>query len=270
MACSSPITVSTEAGPIEVPCKQCLNCRILRQSGLTLRNILEHSCSLRGDFWTLTYRDPCPEKLDYSDFSSFLKRLRRLNQTQENPVPIRFFSCGEYGTKTGRPHFHALIYNDLSRKSDRTLTRLWPHGFSYIGTATPQSIRYTARYCLKFGEKGKDSIANWSLKPGLGATGMRSLAQYHVRNNYRIDKVPTTLKIGKNKYFVDETLRAHYIDEYNNSSLSENELGKGSLYNQVLQYELRKLYDDPIERQALHQEARNFLFAQARFTNEKI
>jgi hypothetical protein len=27
-----------------------------------------------------------------------------------SPLKIRFFHCGEYGDKTRRPHYHALIF----------------------------------------------------------------------------------------------------------------------------------------------------------------
>jgi hypothetical protein len=35
-----------------------------------------------------------------------MKRLRKKIQ----PLKIRFFHCGEYGDKTRRPHYHALIF----------------------------------------------------------------------------------------------------------------------------------------------------------------
>ena len=35
-----------------------------------------------------------------------MKRLRK----KLHPLKIRFFHCGEYGDKTRRPHYHALIF----------------------------------------------------------------------------------------------------------------------------------------------------------------
>ena len=74
-----------------------------------------------------------------------------------NPKSIRYLGCGEYGHKTGRFHFHGLLFDGLTHLSQTCLTKLWPHGFVYIGTVTPASIRYTARYTLKFETKGKES-----------------------------------------------------------------------------------------------------------------
>jgi hypothetical protein len=41
-----------------------------------------------------------------SHFQIFMKRLRH----RVKPLKIRFFHCGEYGDKTRRPHYHALIF----------------------------------------------------------------------------------------------------------------------------------------------------------------
>lgn len=86
-----------------------------------------------------------------------MKRLRK----QHGPH-IRFYHCGEYGEKTNRPHYHAILFNfDFSDKvhyktnnghkyyiSDN-LSLLWPHGFSVVGDVTFESAAYVARYCMK-------------------------------------------------------------------------------------------------------------------------
>jgi len=81
-----------------------------------------------------------------------MKRLRKVAPS------VRFYMCGEYGEEFSRPHFHACLfgYNFPDRvRFGRTLfrsdllERLWPHGFSSIGSVTFESAAYVARYILK-------------------------------------------------------------------------------------------------------------------------
>ncbi|AXH75777.1 MAG: replication initiator protein [Microviridae sp.] len=71
---------------------------------------------------------------------------------------MRYFACGEYGEHTGRPHYHALLFNcafkDLHRVGKRLfaserLARLWPAGQHALGECTGASANYIAQYSLK-------------------------------------------------------------------------------------------------------------------------
>lgn len=75
---------------------------------------------------------------------------------------IRFFHCGEYGEKYGRPHYHAILFGiDFDDKqlhtiingnrlyTSPTLEKLWPYGYSSIGNVTFESAAYVARYIMK-------------------------------------------------------------------------------------------------------------------------
>lgn len=88
-----------------------------------------------------------------------MKRLRK-----QYGAGIRFFACGEYGDTTRRPHYHALLFNldfihdqkkyGKGSKGDtiytsKSLNDLWTHGCCYIGTVTPDSCGYVARYVMK-------------------------------------------------------------------------------------------------------------------------
>lgn len=146
-------------GDLKLPCGQCIGCRIDRARDWTLR--ITHEAKLHGSsqFATLTYNDehlPNPPSLSYPDFQLFAKRLRKARG------PFRFFMCGEYGTQTDRPHYHAILFGiDFPDKrrwagSDKMptftsdeLTRIWGKGMTVIGAVTPQSANYVARYNLK-------------------------------------------------------------------------------------------------------------------------
>lgn len=172
MACYHPLTAwkPDEGGSlifyprprhreIEIPCGQCIGCRLERSRQWAIRCLHESQMHEHSVFVTLTYNDnnlPYPPSLNYRHFQLFLKRLRKTR------AGIRFFMCGEYGDELARPHYHALLFNcffdDRQFLTTRpigtlyrspTLERLWPFGFSSVGDVTFESAAYVARYCVK-------------------------------------------------------------------------------------------------------------------------
>lgn len=241
MGCTSPISIETPKGlVVNVACKQCVGCRIRRQSGWTLRNLLEVQQHSSAAFVTLTYRDEvCPDQLDYRDFQLFLKRLRK-----ELAVPIRFFSVGEYGSKTGRPHWHALIYGMPGQEKGHWDTEQWPHGYAYIGQVTPESIRYTARYCLKFGAKGEEAMMRASLKPPLGAVSITSLGAEMGNRHFELSEVPTVISVEGKNWFLDATMQKYFAAGY--ETASGEALPQKSEVIRHSEYVLRLLEGDPL------------------------
>jgi len=99
--------------PVELPCRQCIGCRLEYSRQWAIRCLHEASLYDENCYITLTYDDQkLPESydikngLDLSHFQLFMKRLRK-----KYGAKIRFFHCGEYGEDRGRPHFHACIFN---------------------------------------------------------------------------------------------------------------------------------------------------------------
>lgn len=150
--------------PLELPCGQCIGCRLERSRQWAIRCV--HEAQLHDDncFVTLTF-DPeslaareNPWSLRKKDFQDFMKRLRKHFAGKK----VRFFHCGEYGERYGRPHYHAILFGlDFDDKElinvinghrlyrSPTLEKLWPHGFSSIGSVTFESAAYVARYVMK-------------------------------------------------------------------------------------------------------------------------
>lgn len=78
--------------------------------------------------------------------------------------PFRYYMCGEYGGKTSREHYHALIFG-LDFKDDRTflktapsgeplytsesLNKIWGKGFVPIGDMSFSAAKYVAKYVMK-------------------------------------------------------------------------------------------------------------------------
>lgn len=185
---------------LELPCGQCVGCRLERSRQWAIRCMHEASLYKDNCFITLTYDEehlPDDYSLHYDDFQRFMKRLRKRYQGKT----IRFYMAGEYGENFGRPHFHACIFNldfedkYLWQKTDsgskiyrsKILEELWPFGYSSIGEVNFQSAAYVARYIMKkvtgdmaeqhyeevnfnTGEivNRKPEFNKMSLKPGIG------------------------------------------------------------------------------------------------------
>jgi hypothetical protein len=149
--------------PIELPCGQCVGCRLERSRQWAIRCIHEAKMYENNCFITLTFspehlaKRSNPWSLDVRDYQLFMKRLRK-----KYGDGIRFFHCGEYGDKHGRPHYHACLFNfDFPDKElwnvvngnrlyiSNSLSELWPFGFSTIGDVTFESAAYVARYIMK-------------------------------------------------------------------------------------------------------------------------
>lgn len=164
-----PIVFSPRGGfvdmPVDIPCGQCIGCRLERSRQWAMRCVHESELYDRNCFITLTYNDAClPDNysLVKRDFQLFMKRLRRKYWNGKKSEAIRFYACGEYGEKTQRPHYHACLFNhdfddkclftvrdDVRLYVSEELQALWPYGFSTIGDVTFESAAYVARYILK-------------------------------------------------------------------------------------------------------------------------
>lgn len=147
--------------PVQIPCGQCVGCRLERSRQWAIRCIHEASLYEDNCFITLTYSpDHLPEggTLVKAHYQKFMKRLRKMFPGRT----IRYFHCGEYGDQNARPHYHACLFNfDFSDKqlwkqrdgirlyTSPTLEKLWPYGFSTIGDVTFESAAYVARYIMK-------------------------------------------------------------------------------------------------------------------------
>lgn len=204
---------SRALGAIDIPCGQCLGCRLQRARDWSLRIMHEAQMHPQNCFITLTYNDeslPADNQLNYSHFQKFMRRLRKKNKDT-----IRFYMCGEYGEGTFRPHYHACIFNwypsdpklyskrdGLRLYSSAELDQLWSHGSTKTGALTLQSAGYTARYILakKTGNHpGAFAVPEFnkmSLKPGIGAAWLQKYrsdvfpCDYVVHSDGKKDRVP--------------------------------------------------------------------------------
>ena len=143
-------------------------------------------------FVTFTYDDAsCPVDdngrlvLVRKDFTDMLKRARKRANTG-----FRYFGVGEYGSKTGRPHFHLLAFASPGSHwpyYDQFWQAVWspdgrPLGFTTLSLAEISRLRYclgyTAEKLLKEvpqSDGRPPEFSSKSLRPPLGYRGMQEI-----------------------------------------------------------------------------------------------
>lgn len=130
-------------------------------------------------FLTLTYDQvnlPKDNLVNISEWQTFTKALRK------KIGPFRYLHCGEYGSQTRRPHYHAILFGHSFRRDSHSagsdlwisplLEEVWGKGFSPVGEVTFESCAYVARYSLKAGKLHKNPLlpkpyVSMSRRPGI-------------------------------------------------------------------------------------------------------
>lgn len=154
-----------------VPCGRCIMCKRAKAQEWAIR--LKHELVYYQDcalFITLTYdsmnlplymdkNQKIWDVLSLSDTTKFIKRLRK-RFTDRN---IKYYYCGEYGRKNGRPHYHFILYglrwSDMECytirikdckevKSSKVIDKIWKYGENQIGLVTEKSINYVTGYVI--------------------------------------------------------------------------------------------------------------------------
>lgn len=173
MACYHPITgyrgkggitfvrgLSLTGVPLKLPCGQCIGCRLERSRQWAMRCVHEAKFHAANCFVTLTYDNtfmPAGGSLSKRDLCLFFKRLRNTRGA------FRYYACGEYGSLSARPHYHALVFGlnfpdktkqSVNRRGDvyygsAELKELWPYGNNIIGEVNFDTAAYVARYVMK-------------------------------------------------------------------------------------------------------------------------
>lgn len=141
-----------------VPCGQCPECRTSKIHSWMFRLDKELERSTNPLFVTLTYNN---ESLSYGqkeptlvkrDLQLFLKRLRKVHEKRFGKAcaPIKYYACGEYGSKTHRPHYHIIMFNLL----DTSLVHdSWGQGHTLSMPLRDGGTAYVLKYMSKAEKK---------------------------------------------------------------------------------------------------------------------
>lgn len=154
MRCTNPIFLP---GIGAVPCGKCIACSENKQKSWAFRIMQEVRAASSAWFVTLTYNDDCVPLDETRTFPVVVKRdiqlwLKRLRK-HVGRAGIRYFLCSEYGPKTFRPHYHAIILNlpfgkDIVYES---IIRTWDKGYVTVSRVTPGRCYYVAKYVCMLG-----------------------------------------------------------------------------------------------------------------------
>lgn len=179
MMCLRPFLVNGNLAS----CGKCIECRIRKANEWSFRiadeaKIYKDNCML-----SLTYSDenlPSDNSVSVRELQLFVKRLRK--HCGKNHL-IRYFGCGEYGKRYGRPHYHIIVFNwkpaDLQFLflsdsghdvyiSDEVY-KLWKKGFITVVDVTKDTAKYVAKYLQKKVNDGrKEAFTIMSRKPAIG------------------------------------------------------------------------------------------------------
>lgn len=211
-----------------IPCNKCLACRLNKAREKAIRCVHEAQMHEDNIFITLTYSDENLKspKLQYEDFQLFMKRLRKHTNNK-----INYMVTGEYGEKTKRPHWHAIIFNWLpsdavplytSDRGDKVyeskaLNSLWGLGKTEFGSVTIDSAGYVARYSAKKLVHGNDGdhdyepIHRTSKLTPIGKTWLEKYWKHIFKTGYIV--LPNGEKTGIPRYYTD-WFKKNHPEEY--------------------------------------------------------
>lgn len=254
MACGTPYYVVNNGEEIPVPCGRCYDCKNRKVREWAFRLLEEDKVSTYAHFVTLTYNthhvplikgNSHPMTLDPKDLTNYFKRLRKnitnhVNSITENlrEPKIKYYAVGEYGTKSGRPHYHFICFNnpfpDLFVDSWRLNNQ--PIGTVYIGDVKQESILYTLKYISK---PGKVPIhANDKRVPEFSRTSNGIGLSYIAKGTKRITRIdPNT---GQ-KYQETEIILKPEIKRWHTDDLSRNYVYQGKFKVPLSRYYREKL-----------------------------
>lgn len=241
MDCLNPYHVdrgSKQAAPFSggflvVPCGQCRHCKVQRTAEWTMRLLHESEYWSEKCFVTLTYSEenlPADGNLRKRDLQTFFKRLRKRGHV------FRYYACGEYGEKFGRPHYHAILFG-LDNQDE--INQTWALGRVHCGSVEPDSIRYVAQYIDKkhggaaFNLEGR--INNFQIcSQGLGkrylqdnlqelaARGVRYRGTQRGLPRYYLKKIKEWVHTGEIDRCIEDRVKATLSDRKREAEVTRN------------------------------------------------
>lgn len=252
MRCASP----SKVGAREFDCMKCKPCRMKRKEVWVSRLMLEAYQHEHSYFVTLTYNQkevPCDGCVSLRDAQLFLKNLRYRMEMEAPLRKLRYYIVGEYGDVSLRPHYHAVLFglpamvhnnpSKLHKSCECMVCRSWGKGGVYIGSVTPASAGYVVAYVLKAKEHVDrikaaglaPEFARMSLKPGLGAGAVSSIAEGVTDSDGVIH-----LRCGDVPHVMRADGRIRPFGRYLIKKLRERLGGDGSEYSREFLRELQK------------------------------
>lgn len=162
-----------------------------------------------NSFVTLTYSEqhkPADGSVEPLEIKKWMYRLREAIA----PVRIRFFLVAEYGERSLRPHYHLSVFGASALMPVRKklfqdwVHSTWSRGHVLVADFTPATAAYVSGYVVKeLVDRMTPALAELrpvftrqSLRPGLGATFMNSVAEQLATLKLNSFSIPREVRIG--------------------------------------------------------------------------
>lgn len=241
-------------------------CRINKAREWTFRICKEAQFYDDVSFVTLTYDEehvPQNGSLCVRDIQLYHKRLRKAG------FKIRYYLCGEYGTHTQRPHYHA-IYFGLSWQDEEAIREAWKNGFVLAKPFVPATARYVAKYTVKkkYGKKAKayyrerGIIPEFSLCSRNPPIGGAFFTEERVNEHNKKDG---SFRFGSGFVGIPRTFRRKYIAEDDVYAKERSEKAYAERVEQDKAYIEKKMALSPDEMETVRAFGyRTFLYRLAR------
>ncbi len=201
-------------GTVPTKCGRCQPCRIQHAQLWTARQLFESLTTKSSYFTTLTYsREHHTGNLDKPTLQKYVKRLRK----NLPPRSLRYYACGEYGTKKNRPHYHLSLFSREPLSND-TLQNTWGLGTVHTEPFNSATAAYVCSHLLKGRTQEhhhalKNRVPEFNSKSqGLGRAAMAILANA-MHSTHGLDElertgdVPYKVYFGKRAVFLGAWLR---------------------------------------------------------------
>lgn len=174
---------------------------------------------------TLTYDDkhkPADGSVNPDEVRLWMYRLRKALA----PARVRFFLVAEYGEKSYRPHYHLSVFGAAAltpfngRLFHQIVHSTWSRGHVLVADFSPATAAYVSGYIVKHLVDRMDPVmatlrpvfTRQSLRPGLGATFMRTIADTIKPRGLSASQLPRSLMIGRKTVPLDRYLLSRLRD----------------------------------------------------------
>lgn len=196
---------------IRLPCGKCFGCIKSRALDITVRAVAESRMHDFSSFITLTVSDDrlaevFPHGLEHRPFQLFAKRLRK------KIGRFSYLMCGEYGSRTMRPHYHCVIFGhrfvdgSFDESGDglwipsRVLHEAWSYGHVTVDDVNNNRMAYVAGYTCKDFALGRTKdfyrsrglglpYVRWSRRPALGLRWFEAFKDDLIDDDYNFEFV---------------------------------------------------------------------------------
>lgn len=171
-----------------------------------------------SSFVTLTYQDehlPPNNSLSKAHWREFTKG-----------IGYRYFGCGEYGSRIGRPHYHLVLFGLPVLEAESFVAGRWPYGFVSVRPFCLEHASYVSSYVVKKMTRPGDErllpgqipeFALMSRRPAVGSRGLFGFASWlqsrdGVMELARRRDVPGQVRLNGRVYPLGRTLVRHLRD----------------------------------------------------------